>query len=117
MTVLKMLSVFAFTALMATGCSEKGLTVGEVDQSKQETQTQQQPVTQAAGEPRQEATEIAGVVTETEKGVSIVTDTETYLVSGQDLSGMMGKRIKVTGTLTEVEEVQILEVMTVLPLE
>lgn len=117
MKVLKIFSILAFTALMTSGCSEQGLTVGEVDQSKQETQTQQQPVTQAVEETRQEATEIAGVVMETEKGVSIVTDTETYLVSGQDLSGMMGKRIKVTGTLMEVEEVQVLEVMTVLPLD
>lgn len=115
MKVAKFFFILVVTAIVAAGCSEQGLTVGEVDESKQE--TQQQPITQAAEETQQGNIELAGVVMETEKGVSLVTDTETYLISGQDLSGMVGKRIKVTGTISEVEEAQVLEVMTVLPLE
>jgi hypothetical protein len=113
MKVLKIFSILFFTILLATGCSEQNRTVGQVDQSQQP----EQAITQAVEETQQGPAEIAGVVMETEKGVSIVTDTETYLLSGQDLSGMMGKRIKVTGTITEVEDTQVLEVMTVLPLE
>jgi hypothetical protein len=113
MSVSRIISILLFTVLVATGCSEQNRTVGEVDQSKEP----EQAITQAVEETQQGPTEIAGVVMETEKGVSIVTDTDTYLVSGQDLSGMMGKRIKVTGTITEVEDTQVLEVMTVLPLE
>jgi hypothetical protein len=113
----KALAVLLLVGMVAVACSEQNRTVGEVDQPQQPGQTEQQPITQAVEETQQGPAELAGIVMETEKGVTLVTDTDTYLVAGQDLSGMVGKRIKVTGTITTAEESQILEVLTVIPLE
>lgn len=117
MKVWKALAVLLLVGMVAMACSEQNRTVGEVDQSQQPGQAEQQPVTQAVEETQRGPTELAGIVMETEKGVSLVTDTDTFLVAGQDLSGMVGKRIKVTGTITTAEESQIIEVLTVIPLE
>jgi hypothetical protein len=117
MKVWKTLAVLLLVGMMAMACSEQNRTVGEVDQPQQPGQAEQQPITQAVEETQRGPTELAGIVMETEKGVSLVTDTDTFLVAGQDLSGMIGKRIKVTGTITTAEESQILEVLTVIPLE
>jgi hypothetical protein len=114
----KALAVTLLVGMAALACSEQSRTVGEVDQTGQPAQApQQQPIEQAVEETQKGPTELAGIVMETEKGVSLVTDTDTFLVAGQDLSGMIGKRIKVTGTITTAEEARILEVLTVIPLE
>ena len=54
---------------------------------------------------------------QTEKGLAIITGTDTYVVSGKDLSDMIGQTVKVTGTVAEVDGGQVIEVMTVTPLE
>jgi hypothetical protein len=123
MKVGKALAVLLLVGLMATACSEQNRTVGEVKQpqapekAQAQQQQQQQPIQQAVEETQRGPAELAGIVMKTEKGVTLVTDTDTYLVFGQDLSGMIGKRIKVTGTIMEEEDSQILEVLTVIPLE
>jgi hypothetical protein len=119
MKVGKALAVLLLVGLMATACSEQNRTVGEVKQPQapEKAQAQQQPIQQAVEETQRGPAELAGIVMKTEKGVTLVTDTDTYLVFGQDLSGMIGKRIKVTGTIMEEEDSQILEVLTVIPLE
>ncbi|MDJ0780715.1 MAG: hypothetical protein QNJ22_02025 [Desulfosarcinaceae bacterium] len=117
MKYMKMLAVLSLVAVFAMACSEQNRTVGEVNQPQEASQPQQQPIQQAVTETQEGPAELSGIVMETEKGIALVTDTDTYLVAGQDLTGMMGKRIKVTGTITDVEESQVLEVMTVIPLE
>jgi PBP1b-binding outer membrane lipoprotein LpoB len=117
MKVVKTLAIILFVGMIATACSEQNRTVGEVDQDQQQTEPQQQPIEQAVTETQEGPSEFSGMVMETEKGIALVTDNDTYLVTGQDLSSMMGKRIKVTGTLTTSEDTQVLDVLTVLPLE
>ena len=124
MRIVKGVAVLLLIGWMAVACSEQNRTVGEVkapdpaaEQQAETTQPQQQPIEQAVKETQAGPAELAGIVMQTEQGVSLVTDTDTYLVLGQDLSAMIGKRIKVTGTIMEDEEAQILEVMTVIPLE
>jgi uncharacterized protein (DUF2345 family) len=116
-TLVTILFVGLFIGMIATACSEQNRTVGEVDQTQQQPEAQEQPTEQAVTESQEGPTEFSGMVMETEKGIALVTDSDTYLVAGQDLSSMMGKRIKVTGTLTTSEDTQVLEVLTVLPLE
>lgn len=116
MKVLKIFVVILLVGMIATACSEQNRTVGEVDQSGQKA-GQEQPIKQAVTETQQGPAEFSGMVMETEKGIALVTDTDTYLVAGQDLTEMMGKRIKVTGTLTTSQDTQVLEVLTVIPLE
>ncbi|MEJ2641405.1 MAG: hypothetical protein P8010_17700 [Desulfosarcinaceae bacterium] len=117
MKVVQTLVTILFIGMIATACSDQNRTVGEVDQSQQQSEAQKQPIEQAVTETQQEPTEFSGMVMETEKGIALVTDSDTYLVTGQDLSPMMGKRIKVTGTLTTSEDAQVLDVLTVIPLE
>lgn len=129
MKVLKVFAVLLLAGLVVMACSEQNRTVGDVDQNQGQSQAepieqaesdaepQGQPVKQAMVENQTGPVELAGMVLETEKGLSLVTATETYLVAGQDLTDMKGRRIRVTGTLSEAEGGQVLEVMTVIPLE
>ena len=85
------------------------------DQSKDaaaprpQTQEQQQAVAQPAQpatEPAQSTaaasvSEISGTVEDTDSGIVITSDTGEYTVSGQDLSAMIGKKVKVTGAVEE----------------
>lgn len=45
--------------------------------------------------------EITGTVEKTDAGLIIKADEGDYLVAGQDLSGMVGKRVKATGMVAE----------------
>jgi TRAP-type uncharacterized transport system substrate-binding protein len=49
--------------------------------------------------------EITGTVEQTDQGVVITSEGEggQYLVAGQDLSAMVGKKVKASGTVTEAE--------------
>ena len=49
--------------------------------------------------------EITGTVEQTVKGVVITSEGEggQYLVAGQDLSSMVGKKVKATGTVAEAQ--------------
>ena len=49
--------------------------------------------------------EITGTVEQTDKGVVITSEGEggQYLVAGQDLSSMVGKKVKATGTVAEAQ--------------
>jgi hypothetical protein len=61
--------------------------------------------------------EIDGRLIQTEKGMAVVTGTDAYVVAGRDLSDMLGKMVKVTGTIAEVDGGQVIDVMTVIPME
>ena len=39
------------------------------------------------------------------------------MVTGQDLSDMIGQTVKVTGAVAEIDGGQVIEVMTVMPVE
>lgn len=56
---------------------------------------------------------ITGTVAQNDSGMIIISadDGEDYLVEGQDLSEMVGKSVKVTGTLAEKEDVKSITVM------
>lgn len=54
---------------------------------------------------------ITGVVGQTEQGIVISADDGvSYLVQGQDLSAMVGKTLKATGTLSEGETGKVITV-------
>lgn len=60
---------------------------------------------------------ITGTVQETDAGLVIATDDGDYIVAGQDLSEMVGMKVKVTGTISETEAGKTINVMSVEPLE
>lgn len=112
MKLFKILTIIGFTCLFAIACTEKSpTTVGQGEQT--ETQAPAKESASAQAEPA----EIDGTLTQTEKGLAIVTDTDTYLVSGKDLSDMVGQKVKVTGAIAEADGGQVIEVMTVTPVE
>jgi hypothetical protein len=47
--------------------------------------------------------EITGTVEKTDTGLMIKADEADYLVAGQDLSAMVGKRVKATGMVAEAQ--------------
>jgi hypothetical protein len=61
-------------------------------------------------------TKISGKVQQTDKGIVIATDDgSTYHVMGADLTEMIGKAVKATGTLAESANGKVLTVISVEP--
>ena len=56
---------------------------------------------------------VTGTVAQNDSGMIIIAadDGEDYVVKGQDLSGMIGKSVKVTGTLAEEADAKSITVM------
>ncbi len=111
MKLFKTLTIIGFACLFAIACSDSPTTTGQV--KKTETQASSQVASSApAG-----SAEIAGMLMQTEKGLAIVTGTDTYVLAGKDLSDRIGQTVKVTGTLAEIDGDQVIDVMSVTPME
>jgi len=65
-----------------------------------------QPQTEMAPSESSEVqlSEIRGTVVKTDDGIVIFSDAGSFLVAGQDLSNMVGKNVKATGTVGEGAE-------------
>lgn len=112
MKLLKIAALIGFACLFLVACSEQNsVTTGKIEKS--ETPAPAQMATPAPAQP----TEVDGMLAQTEKGLALVTDTEVYLVTGQDLSDMLGKKVKITGAIAEVNDTQVIQVMSVIPAE
>jgi hypothetical protein len=112
MKLLKLIAIVGGASLFLIACSEQNpVTTGAVEQGQ--TQAPAQVAKAAPAEP----SEIDGTLTQTEKGLALVTETDIYIVTGQDLSDMLGKKVKITGAIAEVDETQVIQVMSVIPIE
>ncbi len=61
---------------------------------------------------------ITGTVEQTDNGIVISADDgDQYIVMGKDLSSMVGKTVKATGTLAEGKSGKILTVISVEPVD
>lgn len=106
MKLFRILTVLGVVCLLAIACTEKSpTTVGQTEQTETQEQAQAEPA------------ELDGMLTQTENGLALVTDTDTYIVAGQDLTGMVGQKVKVTGAIAEGDGGQVIEVMSVEPIE
>ena len=127
MKLLRMLTVLGLALVLVTACSEKPpTTVGQTEPGggekksipvAQVEETETQALSQVTGPKTAEPAEIDGMLMQTEKGLAVVTGTRSYVVTGKDLTDMAGKMVKVTGTVAEVDGGQVIEVMTVSPME
>jgi len=122
--------VLIFALTIAVACSEQ---VGSQEQAavKREAQSQtdseqqvaampaaQQPATEMSSE--QAATsdeEIQGTVVKTDEGIVIFSDRGSYMVAGQDMEGLVGKNVKITGTVEETEGRSVVTVTSVAVIE
>lgn len=112
MKLLKFLAIIGGACLFFIACSEQSpVTTGQIEKS--ETPAPAQVATTAPEEPA----EIDGILTQTQQGLALVSDTDIYIVTGQDLSDMLGKKVKITGAIADVEETQVIQVMSVIPME
>lgn len=119
---------FALTTAMA--CSEQGASQ-EQAAVKQEVQRQadseQQAAAMSAGRqpvaetPAVQAAaadeEIQGTVVKTDEGIVIFSDRGSYMVAGHDLEGLVGKNVKITGTVEETEGRSVVTVSSVAVIE
>lgn len=44
---------------------------------------------------------VIGTLQKSKRGIVLITDKETYLIMGQDLSALVGRKVKATGKLIE----------------
>ena len=110
MKIFMILAALGFACFLTIACSEKQpATIGQADQAETKA------ASHVAASAPTEVTEIDGRLVQTEKGLAIVTGTDAYVVGGRDLSDMIGKMVKVTGAVAEVDGGQVIEVMTVMP--
>lgn len=56
---------------------------------------------------------ITGMVEQTDNGVMIKAEDGDYMVAGEDLTPMVGKKVTVTGTVAESDAGKIITVMAV----
>ena len=88
----------------AQPASEQQVAMPADDQSTMEPQPEQAAVP---------TEEIQGTVVKTEEGIVIFSDQGSFIVAGQDLDGLVGKNVKITGTIEESDGKSVLNVSSV----
>jgi hypothetical protein len=130
-------------SLSVLGCSEEetltGANTEQQDTQPDETQGQPAPSAQPqapagalsqqpapsggtsqpqAGQPASgEQIEIAGTVEETPEGYTLQSPTESYRVEGEDMAEMVGKQVRIKGSLQESEGMKTISVEDVTVVE
>lgn len=92
----------------AQPASEQQAAMPTADQLAQERQPEQAAVP---------TDEIQGTVVKTEEGIVIFSDQGSFMVAGQDLDGLVGKNVKVTGTIEESDGKSVLNISSVSVIE
>ena len=122
---IKALVVLLFALALMVACSQQS---GTEEQAAAQKEQQAQPASeqQAAlpaadqlaqeSQPDQAAVptdEIQGTVVKTEDGIVIFSDKGSFMVAGQELDGLVGKNVKVTGTIEESDGKSVLNISSV----
>jgi hypothetical protein len=63
--------------------------------------TEQKSSSQETSSVQPKMSEVSGTLVKTDEGIRLFSDSGNYIVAGQDLSGMVGRKVKVTGTIEE----------------
>lgn len=135
----KLSFLLVMVMLVALGCSQKSGTeqLGEApaqerlhpenEVSTGDMASQEQAAPADVAQPQAEAapaessevqlSEIRGTVVKTDDGIVIFSDAGSFLVAGQDLSNMVGKNVKATGTVDEGGERPTITLSTVTLIE
>ena len=115
-----------FAWVLLIGCSQQGGSEERAAAPKAEhAQTaSDQPAALPAAEPMKSKApseqaaaprngEIQGTVVKTEEGIVIFSDKGSYMVAGQDLTGWVGRNVRVTGTIEETEGRSVVTISSV----
>lgn len=99
-------------------CSDQG-TTGQQAVSSQEQQQHTQETAKAVEsmKPETAANVISGTVLHTDSGYTIFTDNGSYRLAGEDLSSVVGKNVRILGTIEESGGTQTINVESIVILE
>jgi hypothetical protein len=110
--------IACLAAAVLFGCSEKSPTTEQAQkQAEQSAPAVAQTEKSEKPAPMPDSAEIVGTVMTTDRGLALNTASGLITISGADLSAMVGKKVKVTGAISEAQEGKVIEVMTATPLE
>ncbi len=92
--------------------AQQDQTAQQQGEQAQQQQTEQQGQT-AQQEQAGQTEEVSGTVVKTDEGIALFSDQGNYMVEGKDLSEMIGKNVKVTGTVQENQGQKVINVSSV----
>lgn len=119
MQFVKKALVFCSTLVFISACSDSNQkTITEVEQEQDEAaMVEKESTSKEQTEETMETTEFDGKIARTESGLSLKTGAGEFIIEGQDLSEMVGKKVKVIGALEESESGKKIYITSVTPLE
>jgi hypothetical protein len=99
MKIAKLILVFIMVAALLgwAACSDQGSTGGQ----GQKPMADRSPNMPSADDTPADKVEISGVLEQGEYGIVLVSDSGKYLVTGKDLTEMVGKTVTIKGTAQE----------------
>ena len=110
-TALVIFSIF----VLITACSKNNkMTLSEVEQ-KQLAEEKATAMEEPAKIPQ--TTEFDGTIALNESGLLLQTGAGKFIIEGQDLTDMVGKKVKIIGALVESERGKRIHISSVTPLE
>jgi glucose/arabinose dehydrogenase len=81
--------------------------------ASEQPQAEAAPAEQAAATPE----EISGTIVKTEEGIALFSDSGNFMIAGQQLDSLVGKNVKVTGTIEEGSGKPMIKVTSVSVIE
>lgn len=84
-----------------------------VQAQSEQPQTAMAPAEQAVAQPE----EISGTIVKTEEGIALFSDAGNFMIAGQEMDALVGKNVKVTGTIDEGTGKPIINVTSVSVIE
>jgi hypothetical protein len=103
-----MISSASVTAVMA---AETGAKAADTSGKAADTSGKAADTSGKAATAKAKPKTVTGMVEKTDKGIILKARREIYTVTGKDLSSLVGKKVKVTGTLTKTEKGSTFHVM------
>lgn len=113
-TFTKVAMAFFLSLALLAACSQKSPDQQSAapDQEQKSQSAVQQPSQQAASEQppanpelgekaADQPEEISGTIVKTEEGIALFSDAGNFMIAGQELDSLVGKNVKVTGTVDE----------------
>jgi hypothetical protein len=119
MKLVKTAFIFCSALALISACSNSNQkTISEVEQEQDEAAMPDEGnPPQDQSDEAMKPTEFDGTIAKTKSGLSLKTGAGEFMIEGQDLSDMVGKKVKVVGALEESESGQKIHITAVTPLE
>jgi hypothetical protein len=119
MRLVKTALIFCVAFSLLSACSKGNQkTINEVEAEHEQAKIAETEASSAESQVEiGESAEFDGTITASESGLSLQTGAGDFIIEGQDLSDMVGKKVKVVGALEEVEGGKKIHITAVTPME